>query len=265
MNEASRIWREETVAVAGTELSFIRAGSGRPLLVLHEELGHSGWLGWHTALAGRRSIHLPLHPGFGRSPAVEWIAGVRDLAAFYARVLRELKLAPVDVIGLSLGGWVAAEMAASCPHQIARMALVAPMGIRPPQGEILDCFLIPAKKYLNESVHDTAGTPEFGALFDGAEVAAQFEAWEDARAQTARLAWSPYMHDPSLAPRLEGVDGVPTLLVWGAEDRIIPPSAGEAYRQAIRGAELVVYPGCGHRPEIERQPQFNQLLAEFFS
>ena len=71
-------WREETVRVAGTDLTLIQGGTGKPLLVLHEELGHPGWLRWHTALAQNRTLLIPLHPGFGKSPRVEWVQGVRD-------------------------------------------------------------------------------------------------------------------------------------------------------------------------------------------
>ena len=155
-----------------------------------------------------------MHPGFGQLPRADWIANVRDLAGFYSRMLREMALGPVDVIGFSLGGWIAAEMAAADAGQFRRMALVAPTGVRPPEGEILDLFILTARAYLDASVHDAAATPEFASLY-GEETAEQFEAWEDARAESARLAWKPYMHNPSLPHLLEGVQGLPTLIVWG--------------------------------------------------
>ncbi len=89
--------------------------------------------------------------------------------------------------------------------------------------------------------------------------------WEDARAETARLAWSPYMHNPSL-PRLLGViDQLPTLLIWGREDRVVPLSAGEAYKKAIAGSKLVVLDKCGHRPEIEQNAAFVREVKSFLS
>jgi pimeloyl-ACP methyl ester carboxylesterase len=261
----SQEWTEETVRVAGTDLVFIKGGSGRPLLVLHEELGHPGWLRWHSVMAQSRTLYIPLHPGFGCSPRVEWIRSIRDLAGFYACVLRERDLSPADVIGFSLGGWIAAEIAASCAHQFRRMVLVAPVGVRPPQGDIIDMFLVTARAYLDASVHDPANTPEFATLYGGTPTPEQFEAWEDARAEVARLAWQPYMYNPSLGPLLEGVKDLPTFVLWGRQDKVVPLSAGEVYKKSIAGSELVVFEGCGHRPEIEKPQEFIDRVQNFLA
>ena len=105
MTASTNGYTESTIHVGGTGVTLLRGGSGAPLLVLHEELGHPGWLAWHQDLAqDRRSLLLPVHPGFGQLPRADWIANVRDLAGFYSRMLREMALGPVDVIGFSLGG-----------------------------------------------------------------------------------------------------------------------------------------------------------------
>ena len=265
MAENAQEWTEEVVHVAGTDLTFIQGGSGKPLLVLHEELGYPGWLRWHSALARHRTLHIPLHPGFGKSPRVEWVLSMRDLACFYARVLRDMHLSPIDVMGFSLGGWLAAEMAANCAHQFQRMVLVAPAGLRPPEGEIMDMFRVTARTYLHASVLDPTHTPEFTTLYGGGLSPEQFEAWEEARAETARLAWQPYLHNPSLGPLLAGVDQLPTLLIWGRQDQVVPCSAGQAYQHAIAGAELVVLEDCGHRPEIEKTAEFIEHVERFLA
>ncbi len=256
---------ENTINVGGTGVSLLRRGTGRTVLVLHEELGHPGWLGWHHDLARDHSLLVPIHPGFGALPRADWIIGVRDLAGFYSRMLREMSQGPVDVIGFSLGGWIAAEMAAGNPEQFRSMTLVAPTGVRPPEGEILDLFIVTARTYLNASVHDFEATPEFASLYGGEETTDQFEAWEDARAESARLAWKPYMHNPSLPHLLEGVSGLPTLIVWGRDDRIIPVSAGKLYNRAILGSELLVFDNCGHRPEIENTSEFVNRVRSFLA
>ena len=256
---------ESTIHVGGTGVTLIRGGAGSPLLVLHEELGHPGWLSWHADLARDHSLLVPVHPGFGPLPRADWIITIRDLAGFYSRMLRDMALGPVDVIGFSLGGWIAAEMAAADSNQFRRMALVAPMGLRPPEGEIMDMFVVTARAYLNASVRDSASAPEFVSLYGGKESAEQFEAWEDARAESARLAWKPYMHNPSLGPLLEGVNGLPTLIVWGREDAVVPLSAGHRYNQAIAGSELAVFDECGHRPEIEQTAQFVSRVRGFLA
>ncbi len=265
MAEKTQEWTEEKVSVAGTELVFIKGGSGKPLLVLHEELGHPGWLQWHSALAKERTLYIPLHPGFGKSPRVEWISNIRDLACFYSRVLREQRLCPIDVIGFSLGGWIAAEMAANCSHQFEHLILVAPTGIRPPEGEIMDMYVVTARKYLDASVHNPSSTPEFALLYGGEQTPEQFEAWEDARAETARIAWQPYMYNPSLSPLLEGVRDLPTLIFWGKQDRVVPVSAAGVYHKSIAGSELVVFEDCGHRPEIEKAQEFIDRLRKFLA
>ncbi len=258
-------WREETIQVAGTELHVLQAGSGSPLLVLHEELGHPGITRWHDELAKSHTVVIPLHPGFGKTPRVEWVLGVRELAGWYGRLIRERGLVPVDVIGFSLGGWIAAEMAACDPKQFRRMVLVGPAGIRPPEGDIADMFLLTAKAYLDLSVKDIQKTPEFAKLYGGEPTPEQFEAWEDSRAETARLAWVPYMFNPSLGPLLELSDAPPTLLMWGKDDHIVPVSAAAVYQRSISGSELVVLDDCGHRPEVEQRGAFVEKVRAFLS
>jgi pimeloyl-ACP methyl ester carboxylesterase len=255
-------WTEERRRVGQAELVVLEAGRGKPVLVLHEELGCPGPLLWHSRLSESRKIVVPLHPGFGRTARVEWIASIRDLACFEARFLREQGLAPIDVIGFSLGGWLAAEMAANDPSLFSKMILVGAAGIRPVVGDILDLFLMTGQTWLQASVVAPERTPEFTALYGAEQTPEQFEAWEECRAETARIAWQPYMHDPSLPHLLEGVR-VPTLVVWGQEDRIVPLSAGEAYRKAIAGSKLVVFPECGHRPEIEKREEFLREVRSF--
>ncbi len=258
-------WRTEKIHVAGTDLTFIRGGSGRPLLVLHEELGHPGWLRWHSELARDRELLIPIQPGFSGTERIDWIANMRDLAGFYGRVAREMKLTPVDVIGFSTGGWIAAEMAAQNSQQFRKMVLVAPAGIRPPSGEIMDIFTVTARTYLASTVLDQNNTPEFSKLYGGERTPEQFEAFEDARSEIARLAWEPYFFSPSLPRLLEGVAGLPALIIWGRQDPVIPLSAGEAYNQSIAGSRLAVLDRCGHRPEIEKTDEFVRLLRDFLA
>lgn len=258
-------WKEVTAKVAGAELTCIQGGSGKPLLVLHEEIGHPGWLRWHTELARSRTVIIPQHPGFGKTPRVEWVRNVRDLAGFYARVIREQGWSPVDVIGFSIGGWIAAEMAACDAKQFRKMVLVAPTGIRPPQGEIADMFVVTARAYVDASVNSIESNPEFAKLYGGEQTPEQFEAWEDARAETARIAWQPYMFNPSLPNLLENVVGLPTMLIWGKQDKIVPISASHVFNESITGSDLVVLDNCGHRPEIEQTSTFVERVQRFLA
>lgn len=258
-------WTEEIRQVAGTSLQLVKGGTGAPLLILHDELGHPGWLRYHNALAQRYTLHIPSHPGFGASECQDWISSIRDMAGWYLDALDELGLSPVPVLGLGLGGWLAAEMATMCPQQLSKLVLVSPPGIKPPSGEIYDMFLVVAKEYLAASVLDPANTPEYQQLWGGEISPERAELLEVAREQASRLSWRPYMHNPSLPFLLRRLRRLPTLLIWGRQDRIVPLSAGEAYQAAIPGSRLVTLDRCNHHPEIEQTDAFVRTVQEFLS
>ena len=257
-------WAEESLSVAGVQLSMVKGGSGRALVIFHDELGYPGWMTWNESLAHDHTLHIPLQPGFGKTPRLDWVRNYRDLAGFYSQVVREMKLDPVDVIGFSAGGFIAAEMAAADPRIFSRMVLVAPMGLKPAVGEIKDIFPITIRTHLRSTVADPAGTPEFTKLYGGEMTPAQFEAFEDARAETARIGWEPYMHDPALPHLLRG-NKTPTLLVWGTRDTVVPRGCIDAYQQALVGAQVGVIENVGHRPEIENSTEFERIVTRFLT
>ncbi|HUN56893.1 MAG TPA: alpha/beta hydrolase [Candidatus Binataceae bacterium] len=260
-------WTEEITHVAGTDLAIIKGGTGKPLLILHEELGHPGWLSYHQALAKDRTLIIPIQPGFGKSPRVEIIRNFHELGLFYSWVLRDLDLAPIDVIGFSTGGWTAAEMAVANAKQFRKMVLVAPPGIKAPEGDIMDVFAVTIGTQLNATVYNADATPEFRKLYGGERTPEQFEAFEDARTETARIAWDPILHNPSLPYFLQGVKGLPTQLVWGKNDAVVPVSACGAYQTALKNTDVKasVFDDCGHRPEIEKPEAFLKLIREFLA
>ena len=258
-------WTETTADIAGTQLTLVRGGTGKPLLMFHDELGYPGWMTWNEELAKNHELIIPLQPGFGKTPRLDWIRNFRDLGGFYAQVVREMKLDPVDVLGFSAGGYIAAEMAATDPHIFKRMILVAPMGLKPAEGEIADIFPLTIRSYLRKTVADPVNTPEFAKIYGGDMSPEQFELFEDARSETARIGWEPYMHNPSLPYLLAGVKKLPTLLVWGQKDSIVPKGCIKAYQQAIAGAKVAEITGAGHRPEIENCGEFIKSVKEFLA
>jgi alkanesulfonate monooxygenase SsuD/methylene tetrahydromethanopterin reductase-like flavin-dependent oxidoreductase (luciferase family)/pimeloyl-ACP methyl ester carboxylesterase len=260
-----KAWRAEFVETAGARVQVIKGGTGDPLLVLHGELGHPGWMEYHRRLAGSRSLWAPLLPGYGESQPVDWVMTMRDMAGWCLDALDEWGLGPVDVLGFSLGGWLAAEMAAMDPRMFRRLALVCPAGIKPPHGEVLDIFPLGAQELIAKSLRDPAATPEYRVVCPEQPGPEQAEFWERAREQTCRLAWKPYMHDPALPHLLRRTRGIPTLILWGKQDPIIPVSAGEPYTQSIESARLVVLDNCGHHPELERTDEFVATVERFFA
>ena len=263
MSHADAVWYIETVHIAGADLKLIKGGNGDPLLILHDELGHPGWLNFHKSLAQNFTLYIPQHPGFGESPPLDWVMNMRDLAGWYLEALDDLGLGPVNVIGLSIGGWLAAEMATMCPTQFKNLVLLAPTGVKPPQGEIFDIYQVVAKSYLEASVLDTAQIPEFSEICPDNPSPELLDAWDAAREGACLLSWRPYMHYPNLPHLLPRLKNLPTLIVWGQDDAIVPLSAGELYHSSIPGSELVVLEQCGHRPDIEKPAEVAEIITRF--
>lgn len=261
MTTAAQAWTEEIVEVAGTTVQLVTGGSGSPVLVLHDEMGNPGWLDAYEALAAQHTVYVPSHPGFDKSPRLDWIATVRDLACWYVRALGELGIGHVPVLGCSFGGWLAAEIAAIHPGRFSKLVLAAPPGLRPPLGEIFDMFLVTTDDYLKTCFADQAA---YERSFGGELSPEERLRRERAREQTCLLTWRPYMYDPALAHLLPAIK-VPTLLVWGREDAIVPQSAGEAYRDAIPGSRLAVLDGCGHFPQLEQPGAFVREVGAFLA
>lgn len=255
---------EQKITVAKSELTLIKGGAGKPLLMLHDELGFPGWVKWNDELAAECEFVIPLQPGFDKTPRIDWIRSFRDLASFYSMAVRDMGLGPVDVIAFSAGGYIAAEMVASDPSIFNHMILVGPMGIKPEKGEIFDIFPVTIRTHLRATVADP-GNPAFGTIYGGDMTPEQFEAFEEARAESARIGWEPYMHNPSLPYLLRGVENVPTLLIRGAQDKIVPQGCIDAYKKAINGSRSTLIADAGHRPEVESSAEFVKIVSEFLA
>jgi pimeloyl-ACP methyl ester carboxylesterase len=250
---------ESFVEVAGGKVHMMRAGSGRPLFVLHHDVGNPGWLPFYDILAGSFAVHVPSHPGFGRSERPEWMRTVRDVAMLYQALLQKLGIGSVAIVGLGFGGWIAAEMAMMCHHSFTNLVLVNPMGFQPREGEILDQFLINTIDYVRSGFENQ---DKYVELYTAEPTLDQLEQWEINREMTSRIAYKPYMYDQTLPPLIREVSK-PTLIVWGAQNRIVPPICGEQYREAIAGARLEKIAGTGHFLEVEKPAELAQLVREF--
>jgi pimeloyl-ACP methyl ester carboxylesterase len=250
---------ESFVEVAGGKVQMLRAGSGRPLVVLHHDVGNPGWLPFYDTLADGFAVHVPSHPGFGRSDRPEWMRTVRDTAILYQWMLRQLSMGPVTLVGLGFGGWIAAEMAMMCYHSLSHLVLVNPLGFQPQQGEILDQFLINTIDYVRSGFENQE---KYVELYTAEPPLDQLEQWEINREMTSRIAYKPYMYDQTLSPLIRGVS-VPTLIVWGAQNRIVPLICGQQYREAIAGARLETISGAGHFLEVEKPAELAKLVKEF--
>jgi pimeloyl-ACP methyl ester carboxylesterase len=250
---------DEFVTVAGERLHLRRGGTGDPILVLSHDIGNPGWLPFHQRLAERFGVLAPSHPGYDRSVRPEWLRNVRDVAAIYQWLLADLGLSGVTLVGLGLGGWIAAEMASMAPAGFKRLVLVGAMGIQPEDGEILDQALVNYIEYARLGFHDPA---MFERVYGAEPSTDQLETWDQNREMTFRIAWKPYLYSPTL-PHLLGGVRAPALVVWGANDRIVPLSCADRYVSALRDARLEVIEACGHCVEMERPDELATLIERF--
>jgi pimeloyl-ACP methyl ester carboxylesterase len=186
---------------------------------------------------------------------------VRDLAALHQLVLHALGLDQPRVLGLGFGGWLAAELATLCPGRFRRMALVAPVGVKPATGEIYDQFLVQAPAYVRRGFHDPA---KFEATFGNEPDLDRREQWEINREMAARVAWAPYMFRNSL-PRLLPYVSTPTLVVWGEDDRVIPAATAQQWQELLPNAQLRLIGECGHFPDVEQPEALAQAVASFMA
>jgi pimeloyl-ACP methyl ester carboxylesterase len=253
-------WVGTTTDIAGIKLHLARAGSGPALLVLHHDIGTPERLPFYDLLAERFTVLVPHHPGWGRSERPRWMRSVRDLAAVHQWLLADLGLKDVSLVGLGFGGWVAAEMASLAPRDFRRLVLAAPMGIKPPEGDILDQAIISYIAYPQAGFHDQEN---FRRVY-GEVSTDQLEAWDIAREMCFRVAWKPYMYSQTLPHLLGGVRARP-LVVWGDDDKIVPRSAGDVYARALNGARLEIVPDCGHLIEMEKPEALARLVTDFMN
>jgi pimeloyl-ACP methyl ester carboxylesterase len=247
--------------INGNRIETVEQGSGRPLLFLHPGIGISASAPVLDRLAERARVIAPSHPGFGGSEQPPWFNTIDDLAYFYLDLLDELGLTDTIVAGVSLGGWIAAEMAVKSCARISHLVLANPVGIKVGGREtrdIADIFALTEEQFAELAYFDPgAGTHDYKAMTEAAvrDVARNREA-------TARYGWSPYMHDPKLKARLHRIR-VPTLLLWGTADRILSLPYGQAYCAAIPGARLQPIERAGHFPHLEQPDEFARRLFAF--
>ncbi|QAY58580.1 alpha/beta hydrolase [Microbacterium protaetiae] len=234
-------------------------GSGRAVLLLHGGAGPASVTGFAELLADRAGARVitPTHPGFGGTPRPTALATVAGLARLYAGLLDALDLEEVTVIGNSLGGWIAAELALRHSPRVSRVALVDAVGIESAQHPVADFFALTPAQIAQRSYND----PTKAVIPDPATLppAAQQIVLGN---RDALAVYGGVMMDAALADRLGSID-VPALVVWGEADRIADPDYGRAYAAAIPGARFTLLERTGHVPQLETPELLWDALREF--
>jgi pimeloyl-ACP methyl ester carboxylesterase len=250
----------EKMTVNGIELEVLRRGQGAPVVLLHGMDTVSPKASFLDLLGRHVEVIAPSSPGFGNSKRSADFDTIYDLTHLYLALIDELPCEKVTLMGLSFGGWLAAEVAVASCHRIANLILVDPVGIKIGGREtrdILDVFNTNPAEVTRKSWADPAKAPDYDAMTDE-ELVIHARNWES----LCLYAWHPYMYNPQLKQWLERISA-PTLVLWGERDGIVTPDYGRAYAKLIRGAEFALIEGAGHHPEQEQPERFVQAVMGF--
>lgn len=247
---------QHQVTIAGARLAYREAGSGPTLLFLHGAGGADSALPFLLPLTERFRVLVPDHPGFGRSDEPAWLEDVHDLAYAYLDFLETLQLERVHLLGTSLGGWVALEVAVRCSARLASLALVAAAGIRPGDIRTGDLFAWSPEERVRQLVASQDFAARILALPQSAEQAALARRND---AATRRLRGEPGFVDRGLDKWLHRIR-LPTLVAWGESDRLFPVEYGRRLAGLIPGARFALLRECGHLPQIEQPDELAALF-----
>lgn len=239
------------------DVTVRRFGSGRPLLFLHGMNSLQAVPECLTVLAERYEVILPDHPGFGTSIG-DGFSSVRELALFYLDLMEKLDLRDIHLVGHSLGGWIAAELAICSVERLGALTLVSAAGLRIKGVPRADVFMKSGAE-LSELLFDRDPAGQAAAWSLDADAV---KVHERDRVASARLTWQPRLADLKLHRWLHRVN-VPTQIIWGENDQVIPVSYAHEYAKLIPGAEIAILPRCGHDPVADDPQGFAALVSKF--
>ena len=227
---------------------MMRAGSGAPMLFLHGAGGLPPWGAFAEKLASKYDLIAPEHPGFGDSDNPSFIRNIQDMAMYYLDFLDALGLPKVHVVGTSLGGWIAAEVAVrNCAH-IASLSLLAPAGCRVKGVPCGDNFIWNPQESARNLVYNQEIAEAMIAMQPSEEEMDRILA---SRFMATKLGWEPRWFDPALERWLHRIT-LPTQIVWGADDKLFPPAYARPWAEHVAGAKVEIVPECGHLLHIEK-------------
>jgi len=247
--------------IAGIDLELYDQGKGEPLLFLHSAQGFDPRHEISAMLAARRRLVAPSHPGFGKSSLPDWLDSVDDIAYVYLELMDALELRSVDLVGCSIGGWIAVEMATKAPERFRRLALVGPVGVKTGPADRLDIpdiFAMPQDKVDQLLFADPAKMRMDPSKMTDDEIAIRVRN----RETLALIAWEPWMHNPKLPHRLQRA-AMPTLLIRGEKDGLVSAPYLERYAKLFPKARLQTIAGAGHAPQVEQPKAFADALFAF--
>jgi pimeloyl-ACP methyl ester carboxylesterase len=256
--------RSFSVAVAGgrRKIRVFEAGEGAPLVFLHGAGGLTEDSPFLAALARRWHVHAPLLPGYGDSEGAESLRDMLDVTLHTFDVVDALGLERPTLVGHSMGGMIAAEMAAVAPREVERLGLIAPAGLWLDAHPVPDLFSklpheLPALLFHDAEFGERIMTA--GANFDDPQSLEAFVIRNTRQLAMAGKLLFP-IPDRGLEDRLYRIRAK-TVLIWGESDRVIPPAYGDVFRRGIARAELIRIPAAGHMVIVEQPDAVVAALA----
>lgn len=254
----------DMIRIAGAEIEVFDSGRGAdgiPILYLHEGRGFVPDCRFAGLLTERRRLIVPSHPGFGRSSLPDWLDSIDDISYLYLELVERFGLERVALVGASIGGWIAAEIAAKTPSWLDRLVLVAPCGVKlgpPDRLDIPDMFAMPEAQLHRLLHHDPEAMREDPAQMSDEELRIRARN----RETLALLVWEPYMHNPKLKHRLHRVR-VPTLFLRGVGDGLISAEYLAGYARLFPDARVETIAAAGHVPQREQPEAFASAVLSF--
>jgi pimeloyl-ACP methyl ester carboxylesterase len=246
------------------ELTVEVAGDGPPLVYLHPAVGMA-WDPFLERLASDFTIHAPHVPGTspGHPDAIREVDDLWDLVLVYEEAVRALGLARPAVVGQSFGGMLACELAAAFPALFSRIVLLDPIGLWLDEHPVAnwvaaapeDLSVLLFRDPQSEVARAAAALPDDPDARIAAIVGASW-----ALGCTAKFVWP--IPDKGLARRLHRIE-VPTLVVWGRDDKLISSAYAEEFGKRIAGSRVEVIDECGHVPQVEQPEKTLTLVSEF--
>ena len=258
---AAQIGTIRMISVAGCNTEIWEGGEGRPLLYLHPGDGFDPAAAFVGQLAARYRLIVPSHPGFGASDLPAMFSTVDDLAYFYLDLIDQLGLDDLVIVGLSFGGWIAAEIAIKNTTRIAGLVMAGALGVRFADRlvrEITDPFSVLQYEQDRLWFHDQRLWNTDYTRFTEEELCRLARNHES----YSIFGWSPTLHNPKLRQRLHRID-VPTQFLWGEYDRMVSPDYGRKYAAEIPGAGFTLIPDAGHYIHIEKPEAFTRGIDDF--
>lgn len=251
----------KTVETRHANVRYLEGGSGKPLVYLHGAGGMTPEDPLLAALARRHHVFAPFLPGYGETSECAELRDMLDFTLHTQDVVDALGLKDPLLVGHSMGGMIAAEMAAIAPHDVSRLALIAPAGLWLTDHPIPDVFtLLPFEmpKYLFHDPEAGSKAMTAGLKMDDPKFLQDYLVRNARQLGMAGKILFP-IPERGLAGRLYRVKAR-TVLIWGASDRLVPPIYGPAWQAALSEASLVTIPEAGHMVILEKPDEVAKAI-----